>query len=79
MTKPYNATIVGMKQSLIETFQKIDEKKKGKEARYLIPTISKDKVVLSDLEIIKMAAVIYNIIYSEFPSLYLILLIWLNY
>ena len=72
MTKPYNATIVGMKESLIETFKKVDEKKKGKEARYLISTLSKDNVVLSDLEIIKMAAVIYNIIYSEFPSLHFI-------
>jgi hypothetical protein len=63
MTKPYNATIIGMKESLIETFPKVGEKK-GKEARYLVPNLDTTSVVLSDLEILNFAAVIYNIIYS---------------
>lgn len=69
MTKPYNATIIGMKNSLIETFE---ECKDDKNKVYKAPSLNNDTIIVSSLEIIKMASIIYNTIYSEFPSLKII-------
>ena len=69
MTKPYNATVLGMKESLVETLEK---QKINKETKHIVPTIEGNTTLLSSIEIMKIAMIIYNIIYSEFPSLKLI-------
>nr|QWO71402.1 RNA polymerase [Asterophora parasitica] len=69
MTKPYNASVIGMKESLLETFVVL--KQNGNKV-YLVPGINNETVILSSLEALKIASIIYNIIYSEFPSLNII-------
>ena len=77
MTKPYNASIIGMRDQLASSFEKI----KGKsdfDTIYLADTTDGSKTELTYMELYKIAEVIYNMIYSKYPSLKLIYNYFIN-
>lgn len=65
MTKPYNSTILGMKNQLISNFKKVT---KDSKTYYEVPTL--DGITLIDhKDIFIMAQIVYNIIFEEYPSI----------
>nr|YP_009574413.1 hypothetical protein [Arthrobotrys musiformis]QBM31531.1 hypothetical protein [Arthrobotrys musiformis]QBM31681.1 hypothetical protein [Arthrobotrys musiformis] len=79
MTKTYNVTTFGMKEQLsdkfeIETINVLRKDKKGKEyttekTLYHVPSINNNTIKLDNSELMKIAQIVNDNIFTEYPSL----------